>query len=100
MMDTFRRRLRYRSKVARATRACLMAPDGQTLTRSAAVLLADLRVFCCADTSCVAIAKDGHIDVHATMVAEGRREVWARLHEHLNLNDQAVRDIEEAHHVD
>lgn len=100
MMDGIRRRLQYRGKVAHATRNCFMAPDGMTLTRSAAILLADLRVFCCADTSCVAIAKDGHIDVNATMVAEGRREVWTRLNEHLNLNDQAVRDIEEAHNVD
>lgn len=56
-------------------------------------VLADLRAFCRADTSCVVVAKDGHIDTHATAVAEGRREVWLRLVEILNLTDEQLQKM-------
>lgn len=50
-------------------------------------LLADLREFCRADTTCIVVAKDGHIDTHATAVAEGRREVFLRIQATLNISD-------------
>jgi hypothetical protein len=53
-------------------------------------VLADLREFCRADTSCVVVAKDGKIDTHATVLAEGRREVWLRITEVLNLTDEQL----------
>ena len=91
--EAFRRRARWKVKVTQAARLCLMEPSGTTPTRDGAILLAELRTFCRADVTCVVVGKDGHIDTHATMVAEGRREVWTRLRELLDLDDQAIREI-------
>lgn len=85
-------------RLARAYKAVFLAPDRVTPTNSARAILADLRAFCRADASCVVVDRLGHIDTHATSVAEGRREVWLRLMEHLNLDDQTVRDLGDDHH--
>jgi hypothetical protein len=58
-------------------------------------VLDDLRDFCRADQSCVVVAKDGHIDTHATALAEGRREVWLRITSILNLSDSALTRMKE-----
>jgi len=58
-------------------------------------VLADLREFCRADTSCVVVAKDGKIDTHATVLAEGRREVFLRIIETLNLTDEQLLKLRE-----
>lgn len=58
-------------------------------------VLADLREFCRADTSCVVVGKDGRIDTHATVLAEGRREVWLRITETLNLTDAQLFKLKE-----
>lgn len=58
-------------------------------------VLADLREFCRADASCVVVAKDGKIDTHATVLAEGRREVWLRITETLNLTDEQLLKLKE-----
>lgn len=91
--EAIKRRARWKGAVAEAARLCLMEPSGKVPTREGAILLAELRAFCRADVTCVVVGKDGHIDTHATMVAEGRREVWTRLHELLELDDQAIREI-------
>jgi hypothetical protein len=56
-------------------------------------ILDELREFCRADTSCVIVAKDGHIDTHATAVAEGRREVWLKIQQILNLTDEQIQAL-------
>ena len=91
--EAIKRRARWKGHVAEAARLCLMEPSGKAPTREGAILLAELRAFCRADVTCVVVGKDGHIDTHATMVAEGRREVWTRLHELLELDDQAIHEI-------
>lgn len=58
-------------------------------------VLADLREFCRADSSCVIIGKDGKIDTNATMLAEGRREVFLRITETLNLTDEQLYRLKE-----
>ena len=58
-------------------------------------VLADLREFCRADASCVVVSKDGKIDTHATVLAEGRREVWLRITETLNLTDEQLLKLKE-----
>lgn len=58
-------------------------------------VLDDLREFCRADTSCVVVAKDGHIDTHATAVAEGRREVYLRIVQTLNLSDEVLQRLKD-----
>lgn len=58
-------------------------------------VIADLRKFCRADVSCVVVGKDGHIDTHATAVAEGRREVFLRIVQLLDLSDEALHKMKE-----
>jgi polysaccharide deacetylase 2 family uncharacterized protein YibQ len=59
-------------------------------------LLDDLRDFCRADSSCIVVGKDGHIDTHATAVAEGRREVYLRIVQTLNLSDETLTKMKDA----
>lgn len=65
------------------------------LPESGQRVLADLREFCRADASCVVVGKDGKIDTHATVLAEGRREVWLRITETLNLTDEQLFKLKE-----
>jgi hypothetical protein len=58
-------------------------------------LLADLRQFCRADVSCVVVGKDGRVDTHATAIAEGRREVWLRIVQTLDLTDSDLNKMKE-----
>jgi hypothetical protein len=53
-------------------------------------LMADLAEFCRANTSCVVVGKDGHIDTHATALVEGRREVFLRIQATLNITDEQL----------
>ncbi len=86
-------RLSRKARLARAVKAAFLAPDRQTLNNHGREILADLRAFCRADASCVVVGRDGRIDTHATAVAEGRREVWLRLIEHLHLDDQTIQAL-------
>lgn len=72
----------------KAYRAVFGGADGRRV-------LADLREFCRADSSCVVVGKDGKIDTHATVLAEGRREVWLRITETLNLTDEQLLKLKE-----
>ena len=47
--------------------------------------LEDLRRFCRAGDTCLVATPQG-IDIHATLVAEGRREVWLRVAKALDLD--------------
>ena len=89
-LAALREKWRRKARLARAYKQALLAPDLQTPNPAGAVILADLRAFCRGSASCVVVGKDGRIDTHATAVAEGRREVWLRLIEHLHLDDQTV----------
>ena len=53
----------------------------------------DLAEFCRADKSCVVFGKDGRVDTHATAVAEGRREVYLRIQQTLNLTDALLQQL-------
>lgn len=69
--------------------------NGSREPRAVKTMLDDLREFCRADQSCVVVAKDGRIDTHATLLAEGRREVFLRIEQILNLSDQALNKMKE-----
>lgn len=58
-------------------------------------MLDDLREFCRADQTCVVVGANGQVDTHATVLAEGRREVWLRIQSILNLSDDALNRIKE-----
>jgi len=68
---------------------------GSTRPDDVRQVLNDLREFCRADVSCVVVAKDGRIDTHATAVAEGRREVFLRITQTLNLSDETLQRMKE-----
>lgn len=67
-------------------RAAFRALVGGDVT-AGRLALEDLTEFCRADRSCVVVGKDGRVDTHATAVAEGRREVFLRIQQMLNLTD-------------
>lgn len=47
--------------------------------------LADLALFCRANSNCVAARPGEPVDVHRTMILEGRREVWLRIQRYRDL---------------
>lgn len=53
-------------------------------TPSGQAVLSDLARFCRANESCYAGDRDKHL------IAEGRREVWLRITQHLNLSSQEL----------
>ena len=69
--------------------------EGSRKDEDVGAVLADLRSFCRADMSCIVVAKDGRIDTHATAVAEGRREVFLRIVQVLDLDDAALNKMKE-----
>lgn len=69
-------------QVRRDFLTCFGAPAGQNV-------LTYLAPFCRAAETCVAIEKKGApIDVHRTMVLEGRREVFLEIQKFLNLTPE------------
>lgn len=78
-----------------AYRACFYDRDGK-LTTAGHLVLDDLARFCRVNQSTVVVSPVSRvIDTHATMVAEGRREVFNRLHYYLNLTEDQLLQIKE-----
>lgn len=50
-------------------------------------VLQDLAVFCRANESCF------HPDARASALMEGRREVWLRIREHLDLTEEQLAEL-------
>lgn len=85
-------------------RACFTDARGK-LTPAAEAVLRDLAVFCRAERSILTLSPVSRtVDTHATMVAEGRREVYVRILQILrmtdaqlnSLKDEAPDDLDEA----
>ena len=53
-------------------------------------MLIDLAQFCRANETCVILDKNGRVDEAFTKILEGRREVWLRIQQHLNLSTQQL----------
>ena len=53
-------------------------------------MLFDLAQFCRANETCVVLDSNGRVDEAFTKIVEGRREVWLRIQQHLNLNTQQL----------
>jgi len=77
-MTTQRAARRIDEDVMRAYKLAFGSPAGQAV-------LMDLVPYCRATESCVVILKNGQIDRDRTLVSEGRREVFVRIQEFLNL---------------
>lgn len=72
--------------------------SGGSLSPAAQIVLDDLRRYCSVDKSTLNVSRaDGHVDVHATLVAEGRRDVFNRIQAMLNLTDDQIERIAFAH---
>lgn len=83
----FTRRMSYR-------RAFLDEKGG--LRADAKPALADLKRFCCADKTTIRVSPTtGQIDPYAMAVAEGRREVWNRIQQHLQITDDDLFNLKE-----
>lgn len=79
-----------------AYRAVFLQQDEQ-VKPSCVEVLKDLRRFCHADRPTYRVGGDGNVDPLASMVAEGRREVWQRIVEHLHLDDRFITNLREEH---
>lgn len=79
--DIWRKTINFLRLRKRAYQLALTSPAGQ------AVLL-DLAVFCRANETCVIPG-----DRDRTLILEGRREVWLRIQQHLNLSGEQLADL-------
>lgn len=78
------------SKKVHAFRRAFLTDDHQ-LNADGKVMLADLRDFCRADKSTVIVSPTTRqVDPHASMVAEGRREVYLRIIQMLHIDDRLL----------
>lgn len=64
--------------------------NGENLTNEAQLALKDLSIFCHADRPCVAYDNTGKLDAHAMAMLEGRRQVWMRIIQTLNITDEQL----------
>ncbi len=79
----------------RAYRMLFLDNEGRP-TPIAETVLADLRRFCRARTSTVVVSPvSQRIDPLAMAMAEGRREVWNRIQEYLNISDKEITELQE-----
>lgn len=76
-------------------RRCFVSADGK-LTRHGEAVLADLASFCRANRPTVVFASPQRVvDTHASMLAEGRREVYCRIIEILGMTDAQLNQLKE-----
>lgn len=81
---TLRRMAMFR---ARSYRRVFM-PNNE-IDRDHEIVLADLRDFCCANTTTFAV------DPCVAARRQGRREAWLRISQHLNLDEERVQKLVE-----
>lgn len=93
MLDALLNRLNKRRA---AYRALFLQQDDQVKPAARDVLL-DLKRFCHAGKPTYKVGGNGAIDPLASAVAEGRREVWLRIVEHLELEDRFIVNLREEH---
>jgi len=81
-----------------AYRACFWDEAGQ-LTPAGADVLADLARFASAQsTTARRSAITGAVDAHATMLAEGRRQLFTRITQQLNVTEAQIYQLMEREH--
>lgn len=78
-----------------AYRRLFLAESGQ-VGADAQFVLTDLKKFCFAERSTLVVSPVTRTtDTHATMMAEGRREVWNRIQGYLQLDAPALSRLRE-----
>ncbi|SDV49198.1 Bbp19 family protein [Chitinasiproducens palmae] len=92
-MSVFTDRIRLLLGRRKAYAGCFLDERGG-LTESGRAVMADLRRFCRVETSSVTVSPVSRtVDTHATMVAEGRREVYNRLLNVLHLTEYDIHNL-------
>lgn len=72
--------------------------DGDKLSKDAEIVIADLLKFCRYHQSITVVSPVSRItDVPASFQAEGRREVLARIQDHLHVDDADLIKLEKQH---
>jgi len=83
----FRRRQNYRR---------VFLDGGGNVNPSAEIVLADLKRFCRVETSTVVLSPvTKTIDPLAMAMAEGRREVWNRIQQYLQMAEREIAQLKE-----
>lgn len=78
-----------------AYRGCFLDAGGN-LTAKGRLVIDDLERFCRVNQTTVVVSPVSRvIDTHATMLAEGRREVFNRLRYYLNLTEEQLNQIKD-----
>lgn len=82
----------------KAYRAAFLDSNGQ-MTPAGEMVISDLARFCRVHTSTTVVSPVTRtVDTHASMQAEGRREVFNRLTYYLNLTEQQIYQMMEREH--
>ncbi|PVX84343.1 hypothetical protein [Paraburkholderia unamae] len=94
MRRTMNRFLRFFNRRAQY-RACFTDQRGK-LTAAGEAVLRDLAEFCRAERSILTLSPISRtVDTHATMVAEGRREVYVRILQILRMTDAQLNSLKD-----
>lgn len=89
-MTQITERILARLRRRKAYKACFLDDDGN-LTPEARLVMADLAHFCRVYRSTVVVSPvTRSVDTHASMLAEGRREVFNRMFSILRITDDQI----------
>lgn len=76
-------------------RGCFTDPNGK-LTKQGEAVLRDLAHYCRANRPTVVVSPVSRtVDTHATMLAEGRREVYNRIVQVLGMTDEQITSLKD-----
>jgi len=90
--------IRQRLYRRRSYRAVFL-DDAGALTEAGAAVLADLARFACVQsTTARRSSVTGAVDAHATMLAEGRRQLFTRITRYLNVTESQIYSLMEREH--
>lgn len=98
MFDQATERMRFWLRRKRDWDACFKT-NGVEMSQAGVAVLRDIAQFCGAYKTTAKVSPvQREIDVHATLVAEGRRQVYLHIQRRLKLtDDQILNMMEEAH---
>ncbi|WP_147400286.1 hypothetical protein [Achromobacter sp. K91] len=95
-MTAIYERMRRMFRLRKAYAVLFKGEGGMSLESARAVVLADIARFSRADTSTVVVSPVSRVvDTHATMLAEGRREVHNRIKYYSRLTEDEIHNLKE-----
>ena len=96
MSTSLQARITRTLRLSKAYRVALAGEGGMDRQHALHVVLLDLAKFCRARQSTVVVSPISRtVDTHATMLAEGRREVFNRITQYLNLSEDQIMQLQE-----